>query len=67
MIVKKGGISRLIDEKNLQEYRDKGYTPVEVENTPKTKEKPAKEYRDKGYTPVEAENTPKTKKKPAKE
>lgn len=43
MIVKKGGISRLIDEKNLQEYRDKGYTPVEVENTPKTKEKPAKE------------------------
>ena len=31
MIVIKGGISRNIDEKNLQIYIDNGYKPVEVE------------------------------------
>ena len=29
MLVAKGGISREIDEKNLQVYKDKGYVPVE--------------------------------------
>lgn len=43
MLIIKDGISREIDEKNLQEYRDKGYIPVEAKNTPKAKEKPAKE------------------------
>lgn len=28
MLVAKGGISREIDEKNLQVYKDKGYVPV---------------------------------------
>lgn len=38
MLVIKGGISREIDEKNLQVYRDKGYVPVES----KTPTKPPK-------------------------
>ena len=29
MLIRKGGITREIDEKHLQEYRDKGYLPVE--------------------------------------
>lgn len=29
MLVAKNGISREIDEKNLQVYKDKGYVPVE--------------------------------------
>ena len=29
MLVAKNGISREIDEKNLQVYKDKGYKPVE--------------------------------------
>jgi len=29
MLVAKNGISREIDEKNLQVYKDKGYMPVE--------------------------------------
>lgn len=29
MLIKKGGICREIDEKNLQEYKDKGYAPAE--------------------------------------
>lgn len=29
LVVKKNGISREIDEKNLQVYKDKGYVPVE--------------------------------------
>jgi hypothetical protein len=33
MLVKKGGISRNIDEKNLASYKAKGFAPVEV--TPK--------------------------------
>lgn len=31
MLVKKGGISREIDEKRLEEYREKGYEPVKPE------------------------------------
>lgn len=30
MIVKKGGITRNIDENRLHEYKSKGYTPVEA-------------------------------------
>lgn len=33
MLIIKGGISRDIDKKNLQQYKDKGYTVVEQENT----------------------------------
>ncbi len=29
MLIRKGGITRDIDEKDLQEYRNKGYIPVE--------------------------------------
>ena len=29
MLIQKGGISRNIDPKNLQRYKDKGYAPVE--------------------------------------
>lgn len=30
MLVQKGGITRDIDPKRLQEYRDKGYAPMPV-------------------------------------
>lgn len=29
MLIQKGGILRDIDEKRLQEYKDKGYQPVQ--------------------------------------
>lgn len=29
MLIQKGGILRDIDEKRLQEYKDKGYLPVQ--------------------------------------
>jgi len=29
MLIRKGGISRNIDPKNLQRYKDKGYVPAE--------------------------------------
>ena len=29
MLIQKDGITREIDPKNLQEYKDKGYVPVE--------------------------------------
>lgn len=29
MLIRKGGITRDINPKNLQAYKDKGYTPVE--------------------------------------
>ncbi len=32
MFIIKGGISREIDERNLQEYIDKGYAPAGVKN-----------------------------------
>jgi len=35
MLIVKGGISREIEEKNLQEYIDKGYAPVETKDKPK--------------------------------
>ncbi len=43
MLIAKGGISREIEEKNLQEYIDKGYKPVEEnhnDSPPETKNKP---------------------------
>ena len=36
MLVAKNGISREIDEKNLQVYKDKGYAPVEKVSVEKT-------------------------------
>lgn len=40
MLIKKGGISRNIDEKNLQSYLDKGYEKVEQkqDNPPASKD-----------------------------
>lgn len=46
MLVKKGGISRNIDEKRLYEYKAKGYAPVKEpeQNVPN---KPAREPEQK--------------------
>jgi hypothetical protein len=30
MLIRKGGISRVIDEKDLQRYKDKGYAVAEA-------------------------------------
>lgn len=35
MLIEKDGISREIDEKNLQKYKDKGYVPVKPAEKPK--------------------------------
>mgnify|MGYP000944883291 CR=1 FL=1 len=48
MLIKKSGISRDIDEKDLQVYRDKGYSVAEEKAE---KEKPVKEK------PIEKMNT----------
>lgn len=34
MLIQKGGISRNIDPKNLQRYKDKGYAPVKQPAAP---------------------------------
>ena len=46
MLVKKGGISRNIDEKRLYEYTAKGYAPVK-EPEQKEPNTPAKEPKQK--------------------
>ena len=46
MLVKKGGISRNIDEKRLYEYTAKGYAPVK-EPEQKEPNKPAKDAKQK--------------------
>ena len=46
MLVKKGGISRNIDEKRLHEYKAKGYAPAK-EPEQKVLNKPAKEPEQK--------------------
>lgn len=46
MLVKKGGISRNIDEKRLYEYKAKGYAPVK-EPEQDAANKPAKEPEQK--------------------
>lgn len=43
MLIMKGGIRRNIDEKRLQEYRDKGYTAVEEKEGPVKKAERSKE------------------------
>lgn len=42
MLVKKGGISHNIDEKNLAIYKAKGFEPVTEEAPKKDAEKPTK-------------------------
>ena len=39
MLIVKGGISREIDEKDLQVYLDKGYKPVKIEPVETEREK----------------------------
>lgn len=39
MLVVKGGVYRNIPEAKLQEYKDKGYRPVEEKTSSKGKEK----------------------------
>ena len=46
MLVKKGGISRNIDEKRLHEYKAKGYAPAK-EPEQKVPNKPAKDAEQK--------------------
>jgi hypothetical protein len=41
MLIVKGGISRNIDEKNLQVYINKGYKPIEIKKELKEKSKKA--------------------------
>lgn len=39
MLIQKGGICREIDEKHLQQYKDKGYSVAEKSQEPKPKKK----------------------------
>lgn len=45
MLIVKGGISRNIEEKDLQEYLDKGYSAAEVEEKDE-KKKPKQEKKE---------------------
>lgn len=58
MLIEKGGISREIDEKHLQQYRDKGYRAVEKE--PPVPAEPETDEPKK--TPVPEKELPKSKK-----
>lgn len=42
MLVRKGGITRQIDDKRLQEYKDKGFEPVAAKEARQPKEPDSK-------------------------
>ena len=66
MLVKKGGISRNIDERRLHEYKAKGYAPVK-EPEQDAANKPAKEPEQKEPNKPAKEPEQNVPNKPAKE